>query len=82
MYTNRKRAIPGKSGQANADFTSNLALCFSFVVFATWLVLLLLPVNILYNTRMYMLASFLALAYRKKDMPSRQHTAASVSLLL
>ena len=41
MYTNRKRAIPGKSAQANADFTTNLALCFSFVAFATWLVLLL-----------------------------------------
>ena len=41
MYTNRKRAIPGKSAQVNADFTSNLALCFSFVVFATWVVLLL-----------------------------------------
>ena len=41
MYTNRKRAIPGKSVQANADFTHNLALCFSFAVFATWLVLLL-----------------------------------------
>ena len=41
MYENRKRAIPGKSAQANADFTTNLALCFSFVAFATWLVLLL-----------------------------------------
>ena len=41
MYTNRKRAIPGKTAQANADFTTNLALCFSFVAFATWLVLLL-----------------------------------------
>ena len=41
MYTNRKRAIPGKLAQASADFTSSLALCFSFVAFATWLVLLL-----------------------------------------
>ena len=30
MYTNRKRAISGKSAQANADFTSNLA-CPTFI---------------------------------------------------
>ena len=41
MHRNRKRLIAGKSLQANADFIFNLGLYFSFVVFATWLVLLL-----------------------------------------
>ena len=41
MHRNCKRLTAGKSLQANADFIFNLGLYFSFVVFATWLVLLL-----------------------------------------
>ena len=41
MHRNRKKLTAGKSLQANADFILNLGLCFSFVVFTTWLVLLL-----------------------------------------
>ena len=41
MHRNRKKLTAGKPVQANADFIFNLGLCFSFVVFTTWLVLLL-----------------------------------------
>ena len=41
MHRNRKKLIAGKSFQANTDFIFNLGLCFSFLVFTTWLVLLL-----------------------------------------
>ena len=40
-HRNCKRLIPGKSSQANIDFILNCILRFSFVVFATWLDILL-----------------------------------------
>ncbi|MES9992837.1 MAG: reverse transcriptase domain-containing protein, partial [Candidatus Thiodiazotropha sp.] len=41
MHSNRKKLIPGKLSKANADFSFKITLCFSFAVFATWLILLL-----------------------------------------
>ena len=41
MHRNRKRLMPGKLAQINADFIFNLILCFSVVIFAIWLDILL-----------------------------------------